>query len=174
MDQSWLTPRAVVRPAGRKGRGLFATSPIEAGEVVTGFGGQVLTSVDFANLSVDQQIHSLQIAEDLFMVCPATSESADYFNHSCAPNLGIMGSIMLVAMSSIAEGEELTFDYAMCDADDYDEFECHCEAPACRRKVTGNDWMIPDLQDRYAGFFSGYLERRIEALRAAPSADRLL
>ena len=174
MDQSWLTPRAIIAPAGRKGRGLFATAPIETGEVVTGFGGQVMTSVDFANLSIDHQTHSLQIAEDLFMVCPATSESADFFNHSCEPNLGIVGSVMLVAMQPIAAGDELTFDYAMCDADDYDEFECHCEAAGCRRKVTGNDWMIPELQERYAGFFSSYLERRIAALRAAPSTDHLL
>lgn len=174
MDQSWLTPRAVVRPAGRKGRGLFATAPIAAGEVVTGFGGQVMTSVDFGALPVDHQIHSLQIAEDLFMVCPPTSESADYFNHSCAPNLGIMGSIMLVAMVPIDEGDELTFDYAMCDADDYDEFECHCEAPGCRRKVTGNDWMLPELQGRYAGYFSSYLERRIESIRNAPPSARLV
>lgn len=174
MDQSWLTPRAVIAPAGRKGRGLFATEPIATGDIVAGFGGQVMTSVDFAGLSVHHQTHSLQIAEGLFMVCPATSESADFFNHSCAPNLGIVGSILLVAMAPIYAGDELTFDYAMCDADDYDEFECHCDAPECRQKVMGNDWMIPELQDRYAGFFSSYLERRIAALRASPAASHLL
>lgn len=174
MLHSWLSPRAVVRPAGRKGQGVFAAEPVAAGEVVSGFGGHVVTSADFAGLPVDQQVHSLQIAEDLFMVCPRTSEPADFFNHSCEPNLGIVGSIMLMAITDIAPGDELTFDYAMCDADDYDEFECHCGAQSCRRKVTGNDWMLPELQDRYRGYFSSYLERRIERLRNDPSPDRLL
>ena len=30
--------------------------------------------------------------------------------------------------------------------------------------VTGADWRDPELQDKYAGWFSPYLERRIAAL----------
>jgi hypothetical protein len=33
--------------------------------------------------------------------------------------------------------------------------------------VTGDDWKRPDLQQRYEGYFSLYLQRRIDALRAA-------
>ena len=31
-------------------------------------------------------------------------------------------------------------------------------------KVTGNDWTLPELQERYQGYFSTYLARRIAAL----------
>ena len=34
------------------------------------------------------------------------------------------GNVMVVAMRDIAVGEELTYDYAMSDGSDYDEFEC--------------------------------------------------
>jgi hypothetical protein len=60
-------------------------------------------------------------------------------------------------------GEELTFDYAMSDGSDYDEFECHCGAGICRGTVTGQDWQLTELQHRYAGLFSPYLARRIAA-----------
>jgi hypothetical protein len=69
-------------------------------------------------------------------------------------------------MRDIAPGEELSFDYAMCDASDYDEFRCLCGVAACREVVTGSDWRDPDLQEKYAGWFSPYLTRRIAALPA--------
>ncbi|HBX76368.1 MAG TPA: SET domain-containing protein-lysine N-methyltransferase [Acidimicrobiaceae bacterium] len=175
MLQSWLIDVAEVRPAGAKGRGVFTTQALAQSTVVSGFGGHVLGRREFSKLPIDQQVHSLQIAEDLFMVCLPTSEPADFFNHSCEPNLGVEGNILLVATRDIAAGEELTFDYAMCDSDAYDEFECECQTPSCRTKVTGNDWMIPELQQRYRGNFSSYLERKIIDLnRSVPNSSGML
>jgi len=164
MLHSWLNPYAELRDAGPKGIGAFATAPIAAGSTVSVFGGYVCDREQFASLPEYRQTHSLQIDDHLFMVCDEASEPADFLNHSCEPNCGISGSIMLVALRDIAAGEELTFDYAMCDDDPYDEFECACESPQCRLKVTGNDWMLRELHDRYRGYFSHYLARRIAEL----------
>jgi hypothetical protein len=38
---------------------------------------------------------------------------------------------------------------------------CSCGTPSCRRLITGGDWKIPELQERYAGFFSSYITRKI-------------
>ena len=173
MLHSWLTETAEIRPAGAKGVGVFAVDHISAGSTVAGFGGFVMPRAEFERLPIDQQTHSLQICDDLFMTCPSDSEPADFFNHSCEPNCGILGSILLVTLRPVEAGEELSFDYAMCDADDYDEFACECGVATCRHKVTGNDWMLPELQDRYRGFFSTYLERRIGHLRSQPNRDLL-
>jgi hypothetical protein len=54
----------------------------------------------------------------------------------------------------------------MSDSSDYDEFECHCGTDHCRKMITGNDWKLPELQRRYKGFFSPYLQRRIDRLYA--------
>ncbi len=59
----------------------------------------------------------------------------------------------------------MTIDYAMCDGSPYDEFDCECGSPLCRGRVTGEDWRNPELWQRYAGHFSPYLARRIDALR---------
>jgi len=173
MRYSWLHARAEARPAGAKGQGIFATGAIASGTIVTAFGGHMLDGADFARLPIEHQTHSLQVADDLFLACPAAAEDADLFNHSCDPNLGISGSVMLATTRDVAMGEELTFDYAMCDADDYDEFECECGTASCRRKVTGNDWMSPEVQSRYAGHFSTYLETRIATLHTSATSDSL-
>ncbi|MFM7070004.1 MAG: SET domain-containing protein [Actinomycetes bacterium] len=166
MRFSWLIPSAELRDAGDKGRGVFATANIPAGTTVAGFGGFVADRAEFASLDPHRQTHSLQIDDGLFMVCSEQPEPADFLNHSCEPNCGILGTVLLVTLRDVAEHEELTFDYAMCDDDPYDEFECACGAPTCRMKVTGNDWMLPELHDRYAGNFSTYLARRIATLNA--------
>lgn len=169
MDYSWLSPKAQARPAGEKGWGSFATEPISAGETVAAFGGWVVILDVLQTLSEDRQSRSIQVDDDLYLVAGETPEAGDMLNHSCEPNCGLLGQTLLVTMRDIARGEELTFDYAMCDASDYDEFRCLCEQPACRGIVTGSDWRSPELQEKYAGWFSPYLARRIAALPAPPS-----
>jgi hypothetical protein len=87
-----------------------------------------------------------------------------YSNHSCDPNLGIRGEITFVAMRDICAGAELTHDWAMTDDDHY-SIECNCGARDCRNTLTGKDWQRPDLQQRYVGYFSAYLTRKIALLK---------
>jgi hypothetical protein len=143
------------------------TERISAGETVAGFGGWVLDGSQLAALPIDRQHRSIQIDTDLFLVSGDTPEPGDMLNHSCEPNCGLAGSQLLVAMRDIEPGEELSFDYAMCDASDYDEFRCLCGAASCREVVSGSDWRDSALQAKYAGWFSPYLVRRIAALPTA-------
>ena len=74
-------------------------------------------------------------------------------------------------MRTIERGEEVCFDYSMADGCDYDEFVCHCGTSSCRGRISGDDWKRPELLERYVGYRSPYLERRIEALRRRASAS---
>jgi hypothetical protein len=150
-----------VRPAGRKGLGIFATGPIAAGTTVCGFGGLVVERAEFDTLDEDLRTHSIQIDDRLYLVSMPPYADADLINHSCEPNCGIIGSSIIVTMRDVEAGDELCFDYAMSDTNDYDEFVCACESPSCRTLVTGGDWKLPELQERYRGYFSAYIERRI-------------
>ena len=170
MVHSFLTRKAEVRDAGRKGRGVFATEAIAAGETIAAFGGTVCEKASFDALTDVQRTHAIQIDDELYMVGPVDSEPADFANHSCGPNAGISGNILLVAMVDIRRDEEICFDYAMCDAADYDEFICACGADDCRNVVTSADWQQSELQQRYSGWMSSYLQRRIDA--HAASGDR--
>ncbi len=76
-----------------------------------------------------------------------------FLNHSCEPNVGFGGTVLLVAMRDIESGEELNTNDAMFD--DYDgSMECCCDRPACRGRIDGRDWTQPDLQEKYRGYFS--------------------
>src|SRR5690606_33853967 len=86
----------------------------------------------------------------------------DFVNHSCEPNAGLLGQIGLVAMRAIAAEEEICYDYAMSDGSAYDEFDCSCGMRLCRGRISGSDWSIPRRQERYRGYFSPYLQRRID------------
>jgi uncharacterized protein len=110
----------------------------------------------------------IQIADDLFIGPIRTEEregSMVFSNHSCDPNIGVQGQIVFVALRHISAGEELTHDWATTDDDDY-TLECRCRSPKCRGIVTGKDWQREDLQQKYRGLFSWYLQQKIPVIEA--------
>ena len=164
---NWLSPLAEANPAGDKGWGSYVVEPIPAGTTVASFGGYCAPRGVLDGLPEDRRNRSIQIDDDLYLVSAEMPEPGDMVNHSCEPTCGLMGASILVAMRDLEPGDELTFDYATCDGSDYDEFSCQCGSDACRGTVTGRDWMLPELQARYDGWFSPYLARRIATARMA-------
>ncbi len=163
----WLSHKLeAVRLPEKGGYGMIAREWIRRGEVVAVWGGNVLTASQLTELHEIARRYSVQIEEDLYLVTTRAYDEADFINHSCEPNLGLCGQIALVAMRDIEPGEEACLDYAMCDGTAYDEFDCSCGSSSCRGRVTGDDWRRPELWDRYHGYFSPYLQRRIDRLRA--------
>jgi hypothetical protein len=86
----------------------------------------------------------------------------ELINHSCEPTLGWTAGGSLAARTPIGEGDELTLDYAMHVDDPDFVMMCHCETYRCRQVIEGTDWQIPQLQKRYAGWWSPAVRRRIE------------
>jgi uncharacterized protein len=164
---SYLSPKTEVRESKIHGRGLFAIAAIARDEIVAVKGGHIVDRKTLRE-KITPRLGpvEIQIDDDLFIAPVADDErelSMLYLNHSCDPNLGVRGEITLVAIRDIRAGEELTHDWAMTDDDDY-SIECNCGVPDCRKTLTGKDWQRPDLQKRYAGYFSAYLARKIAPL----------
>ena len=167
-DLTYRSPKTEVRPSAIHGKGLFAKQAIARGEIVAVKGGHVLTAPQWAALEPTLGSAEIQISEALF-IAPVTQPERDgsmlYTNHACDPNLAIQGQIVLVAMRDVAPGEELTIDWATTDDGDF-ELRCRCGSAHCRGTVTGKDWMKPELQEKYRGWFCWFLQRKIDA--AAP------
>lgn len=163
---SHLNPKCEAFDHAKGGCGVFANAAIVKGELVSLWGGRIVhkDELDSSMTRFTQRV--LQVDEEFYLLTAEEPEPNDCFNHSCDPNLGFFGQIGLVALRDIKAGEEMMFDYAMSDGEPYDEFECHCGSSNCRKMVTGNDWKLPELWGKYAGYFSPYLARRIETLRA--------
>ncbi len=162
MDYNWLTPKAQMRVTPGKGSGSFVVSKISKGEMVASFGGNVINQSELAKYSADRVSRSLQLNKDTYLLSGDTPEDGDMINHSCEPNCGIAGTSSVQALRDIEIGEELTFDYAMSDSSQYDEFNCACEKEGCREKVTGMDWQKRDLQTSYKNYFSSYIDKLIK------------
>ena len=164
-ELTYFSPKVEKRASPIHGRGLFAKAEIDKNEVVVVKGGYVLSRTQRNRIGEELGPSEIQITEDLF-IGPTTLAEREggmmHLNHSCEPNVGLQGQIVFVAMRDIAASEELTFDYAMTDDEPY-EMECHCDSETCRKLITGADWQKPELQAKYEGYFSWFIQRRIDS-----------
>ncbi|HEX8163997.1 MAG TPA: SET domain-containing protein-lysine N-methyltransferase [Pyrinomonadaceae bacterium] len=168
--QSWIDPRIEIRPSPIGGKGMFAREPIKKGETVIVWGGAALTKKDLESGNFRKGTLSA-IAEHLWLGDPPDGQdyAADYTNHSCDPNLRMEDEVTLAARRDIGAGEELTADYMTWEADESYQapWRCNCGSPSCRKQIRGGDWKLPELQERYRGHFSPFLNQRIEREKAS-------
>jgi hypothetical protein len=151
-----------VRNSPIEGYGLFASAAFEPGELVAMIGGaryrddqlEGAGPTAHSSVAIDEGLNLVQDADD----------PLQFGNHSCDPNTWLNDEVTQVARRAIEAGEEVTVDYALMSGYLAWSMACNCGAPSCRRRVTGDDWRRPDLQEAYRGHFSPFLERRIAAL----------
>jgi hypothetical protein len=161
---SYLSPKAAVQDSAIHGRGLFAIGEFKPDEIVCVKGGYIFDRTALGGITAALGPAEIQIADDLF-IGPRHADEREggmiFSNHSCDPNIGVQGQIVFVALRQIAAGEELTHDWATTDDDEY-TMTCRCGAVCCRGVITGKDWQSKDLQRRYQGMFSWYLQQKID------------
>lgn len=165
MVESRLSDKVEVRDHSLNGKGIFAKEHIDKGEIVYIKGGHILTRDELFSSGVINSYYP--ISDEYYLGAKDESEEEKiklYQNHSCNPNVGVHGEITFVAMRDIEKDEELTVDYAFIDNEDY-SFECTCGSEECRGVVTGYDWKIKKLQDRYYDYFAQYLKDKIDVER---------
>lgn len=179
---SWNNPKLIKKSApGDKGVGTFVKNPVAKGEVVVVTGGRIMSNAEVNRPEFAAILHhAFQIDAD-FNICPMGDEPEHTdgifaVNHSCEPTCGVRGQMELVALRDLSPGEEITYDYAMTDADNggitCQEMKCLCGTKSCRGTITGSDWQSPELQRKYAGYFSTYMHGLITARKQERRARR--
>lgn len=165
-EKSWLSPKIEVRHVAIKGRGMFATQPIKAGETVIIWGGGY-TDHKGAEKGARAGKLVMQWDDDLFSVEDRAAEDAYFINHSCDSNTWMQDAFTVVARKNIAVGEEVTADYALWEHDEshVSDWDCHCGSKLCRKTHTGADWRLPELQKRYKNHFTPFLNKKIKNLQ---------
>jgi hypothetical protein len=160
---SWWNSKLSSKAVGTIGFGVFAEEVIPEGQVLAVWGGRIITTEERNTLPEVVERYTVQVESDLHLMCTVEEAGvAENFNHSCTPNAGIQGQIVLVALRTIQPGEHVCFDYAMSESDPNFQMTCECKSPNCRHLVTGNDWKNPELQERYRNYFSTYIQRIID------------
>lgn len=170
---TWLSPKIDVRASPVHGRGTFALADIAAGETVEVWGqrwqgamvAEYTADAARAELAAARGLVVMQWDDELFSIEARGGDPGYFLNHSCDPTLWFGDAVTLRASREVPTGEELTLDYALFQ--EHEEFvapwRCRCGTTRCRGVVTGRDSMLPDLQSRYAGFFTPLLNKRIAA-----------
>jgi D-alanine-D-alanine ligase len=133
----------VVREHGG-GYAMIAARPLRAGELV--FKGEARaqrlvtrTHVERTWSAADREIfyrYAYPVGPEVFVLWDTDPAEWAPENHSCDPNTRFEG-LDVVAARDIAEGEELTLDYAVCYDSRTIPFDCTCGSPRCRGRITG-------------------------------------
>lgn len=161
----WLSPKTEIKKSPICAVGVFAKSPIKAGEVIRVTGGLVLpkTDADKYNKLLNYEVDNifLDISDD-FAIAPTREDlrKTATINHSCNPNAGFLDSITIVAIKNIKVGEEITWDYAFSQTT-FVTFDCKCNHHTCRKTITPDDWKIKSIQQNYLPYFSPYIKAKI-------------
>ena len=162
--KTYRSPKIEVRDDTLAGRGVVAVEAIARDEIVAIKAGNIITRDELEQATRVAGDMALQIDDEFYIAPRSPDEVMDMsvmINHSCDPNVGFRGQVVYVAMRDIEAGEELCHDYAMERSDDY-ELDCRCGSPLCRGKVTGQDWKLPELQQRYGDYFSIYIRNKFQ------------
>jgi SET domain-containing protein len=138
-------PRIQVRRSGVHGKGVFALRPIEPGEVVIEYKGQMITWAEAQRRhphDPDDPNHTFYFHIDDKRVIDGKVQgnAAKWINHACEPNCEAEEEgdrVFIKALRPIAPGEELFYDYGLIIDERYTpslkkQFACHCGAPGCR------------------------------------------
>jgi hypothetical protein len=135
-----------VRNSTIHGRGVFAAAAIAKGTRIVEYRGERVDwddAVQRPDSDPDNPFHTFFFSLDDGRVIDANvgGNAARWINHSCAPNCESdeidEGRVYILALRSIAKGEELAYDYRLKIDDkltrkEFAAFACRCGAPECR------------------------------------------
>lgn len=137
--------RVEVSSSGVHGKGVYAVSPIKAGETVLEYKGEIITwrqALKRHPHDPGQPNHTFYFHLDDSHVIDAkpSAAPAKWINHSCEPNLEARQDgrrVFLDALRDIAPGEELFYDYSLMiegrkTKKVKDEHACLCGSRKCR------------------------------------------
>jgi SET domain-containing protein len=167
---SYLSAKCEARRSPIGGLGIFALKTIACGEIIAIWGGKIYSAQDIeqlASLNPSLLIHPLTVAEGFYMgpIDPSHPlETTDFFNHSCEPNAGIKGQIILVARRLIQKNEEICFDYETSESQTSVGmgFDCHCGHQNCKKRIQGMDLKNSEFYKKNRHYMSWYLQEKIE------------
>jgi len=136
------------------GYGIFAKQRIQKNEVI--FAGEGLSQRIISKRYVESNWNDRQKSDFKHYAYPVSKEVYILWdenpinwapqNHSCTPNTAYDG-LNVVATRDIAEGEELTVDYASFIDESMEPFACQCGSENCREVIVfGKRNSIPKLK----------------------------
>jgi hypothetical protein len=154
--------RVYVAPTGRTGKGLFANVPFAAGQTILVIKGRQRTSTYDGHYRIGPRWIGI---DDNLWLEPTAGSAASFVNHSCDANAVITADRALVAVASIARGQEIWIDYSTTEADPNWRMTCKCGTPRCRGTIQAVHSLPATMYERYRPYLASFVQRARAAAR---------
>ena len=119
----------VVKTSPIEGKGIFASTNIDEGELLMVISGEVITGKECERRE-EEENNVYIFWNGRYYIDTKDTDKIKYINHSCEPNCDVTdrdkSTLNLVAKRNINNGEELTIDYG------YEEIYEMCRCEVCR------------------------------------------
>jgi SET domain-containing protein len=139
--------RVIVRRSSVHGKGVFAVTPLAAGERVLEYKGEITPWRNAVRRhqreGVDGHTFLFGLSDGRVIDGSRGGNSARWLNHACAANCETIEDgerIFVHTLRAIEPGEELFIEYFLATDDQLDEelkaqYACRCAAPRCRQSM---------------------------------------
>jgi D-alanine-D-alanine ligase len=139
-----MRKKYTIRGNAIAGYGIYANQNIQSNELIfngEGMAQRLVTRrhVDKNWTASDKEIfrrYAYPVSNEVFLLWDNDPTAWAPQNHSCQPNTAYDG-LNVIAISPIAQGQELTLNYSSFLDDRMEPFECRCGAPDCQGQITG-------------------------------------
>lgn len=132
------------------GLGMFAAGQYQPGQVIIKIEGNLVHWRTLLGLSGVIQDNAFRYSNNYYL---SPSGAGNYINHSCNPNAGVFKTgtgLILKAVTGIAPGDQITFDYStVLGNDDSWVMKCGCGFKACRKRIKSFGSLPPAVRTRY-------------------------
>jgi hypothetical protein len=143
---------------------IIARRDIVAGEVIEAFEKQAHSLVSLREVERTWSAAELElfaryaypISANVYSVWQHSNPNWKLFAHSCDPTAWIDG-LNIVARRPIAEGEQISLDYATFCNEVMPSFVCTCGSEQCRMTITGRDYLSSCI-DIYGDHISAFVK----------------
>ncbi len=148
--------KVIVKESNIHGKGTFAFTDIKSGSRIDTIHGPIVTKKINTPKESMRIINWIGVGRNIWIDTRNTPYR--YINHSCYPNAAIKRT-SLIALDDIKEGDEITIDYSMNDADPLWSIECNCGQKKCRHEIRAIYTVPPDVFMRHLRFMSKTFQR---------------
>ncbi len=139
-----IQKKYIIKGNAIAGYGIYATKHIKAKDLI--FNGEGLSQRLITRRHVEENWNNTEkeifrryaypVSNEVFLLWDNDPSAWAPQNHSCQPNTTYDG-LNVIAICTIAPGQELTLDYSSFLDERMEPFQCRCGATNCRGLVTG-------------------------------------
>ncbi len=137
------------------GMGVFAGEDIKKGGFILHMKGKRICRIYDTKRDLERCANWCGLRKD-FWISPEFPIVQT--NHSCNPNMGITGMVTFRALRDIKKGEELTFDYSICDETLDWDMSCNCGSKNCRKIIRSVQFLPEKIFKSYLPYIPTHFQ----------------